>query len=147
MGVLDMSSFDLRSTLHDALEDHGCVRIIVTGSRIYKDYAFVQDCMLKVVEAFLESPSFEIVSAGCDGAETLGERWAYANSWRIRRFASQWHQYGRYSVSIRHWEMVQYADFLVAFYDGVSRNTQNMIDAAKLVGLPHAVVRIETNQK
>ena len=73
----------------------------------------------------------EIVSGGAKGADMLGERYAAEKGYAIKRFTAEWGKYGKKAGPIRNTEMARYADALVAFYDGESRGTANMIKAAK----------------
>jgi hypothetical protein len=53
----------------------------------------------------------------------------------LKIFPAQWSIYGKGAGYIRNREMAQYADALIAFWDGKSKGTKNMIDEAKKQGL------------
>lgn len=100
-------------------------KLIIAGSRTFDDYL-----MLSAVAENL--PYFqEIVSGGAKGADKLGERWAKNRAINISRFDADWHKYGKGAGMMRNWEMADYADALLAFWDGKSRGTADMIKKAR----------------
>lgn len=85
----------------------------------------------------------------CRGADTLGERFAKENGYPIKYFPADWNKYGKAAGVIRNEEMAKYAaeyededdeGILVAFWDGKSRGTKNMIDNAEKYGLAQYIV-------
>jgi hypothetical protein len=77
------------------------------------------------------SSNDEIVCGGARGADSLGEKWGIANGVPIKYFFPKWEEFGKAAGHIRNAEMAEYGDFLVAFWDGQSRGTANMIQAMK----------------
>lgn len=107
-------------------------RVIIAGSRDFDDYALLQehaDYMLSRQE------DIEIVSGGASGADALGERYAKDRGYKLKIFPADWVKYGRRAGPIRNREMAEYADALLAYWDGKSRGTQNMIEEARARGL------------
>ncbi|WP_197026348.1 hypothetical protein [Polaribacter sp. Hel_I_88] len=51
------------------------------------------------------------------------------------RFPAEWNKFGKAAGPVRNKEMAIYADALIAFWDGKSRGTKNMIQLAKQNGL------------
>lgn len=72
----------------------------------------------------------EIVSGMAKGADNLGVAWARFIGLPCAEFPADWEEHGRAAGPIRNAEMAEYADALVAFWDGKSRGTKNMIDQA-----------------
>ena len=77
----------------------------------------------------------EVISGTANGADRLGENFAAHYSIKLTRFPTDWQCYGRSAGIIRNREMAQYADALIALWDGESRGTANMIKTAKKEGL------------
>ena len=105
------------------------MRVIIAGSRGISDY--------QVVKKVIESSGFditEVVSGACKGVDKLGERWAEENGIEIKRFYADW-SIGKSAGPIRNQLMTQYADALIAVWDGSSRGTKDVIDKAKKEGL------------
>ena len=104
--------------------------MIIAGSREYTDY----DTLLKY---FLTLPRpTEIVSGGCRGADRLGEIIAHNYKIDLKRFPADWQTYGRAAGPTRNIKMAEYANCLLACWDGISRGTAHMIDAAQQRNLP-----------
>ena len=85
--------------------------------------------------------SIIIVSGGCSGADLLGERYAKENGYSIDRYPAEWQKYGRKAGIMRNAVMADNADALIAYWDGISRGTKNMIDEARKKGLAVRVKR------
>ena len=77
----------------------------------------------------------EIVSGCARGADTLGKKYANDHNIPVKKFPAEWNKYGRSAGYIRNTEMADYADILVAFWDGKSLGTKHMIDTATKKGL------------
>ena len=75
------------------------------------------------------------------GADFLGERWAKENGYPIKEFEADWDRYGLPAGPIRNKEMADYGTHLVAFHDGKSKGTRDMIECARAAGLKVRVVK------
>jgi hypothetical protein len=106
------------------------MRTIIAGSRSITD--------LSVVREAVASSGFrvtEVVSGGARGVDRLGERLASMLGVPCRVFPADWDAHGRSAGVIRNREMAEYANALVAVWDGRSRGTANMISQARRMGL------------
>lgn len=106
-------------------------RIIIAGSRSFDDY----DLLCRECDDYIggskDRYKFVILSGGAKGADSLGERYAEERGYDIEWHAAQWKSYGRSAGIMRNKEMVKRADVLIAFWDGFSHGTKNMIETAK----------------
>jgi hypothetical protein len=84
----------------------------------------------------------EVVSGTARGADRIGEQWAEENNIPVRRFPADWNEYGKAAGMIRNAQMAEYADGLIAFWNGQSRGTKNMIDIATDKGLKVIVIPV-----
>lgn len=114
------------------------VRVIIAGGRDFTDYHKLKtymNCLLQL----LDKSQVEIVSGGAKGADSLGERYAREFGYKLKRFPADWNKYGKAAGPIRNKEMALYAaevkGVLVAFWDGSSRGTYDMITRAEEYGL------------
>jgi hypothetical protein len=82
----------------------------------------------------------EVVSGGARGIDTFGEIYAIKRNIQIKRFPANWGEYGRAAGPMRNEEMAQYADALLAIWDGKSRGTAHMIKAMGSLGKPVKVL-------
>lgn len=118
-------------------------KVIIAGTRTFQDY----DLLRRYVDMKLSSVSMrddiEIVSGCARGADTLGERYAAERGYPVKRFPADWQQYGKSAGYRRNQAMAQYADALIAFWDGQSRGTMHMIALAKEHGLMTGIKGIQ----
>lgn len=108
------------------------LRIIVAGSRTFHDYPVVQSTLDFIFK--YDKPS-AILTGGAAGADKLGEIWAEKNSIPIEHHIAKWGEHGKAAGPIRNREMASKANGLVAFWNGESRGTKNMIEEAEKRGL------------
>lgn len=109
-------------------------KIIVAGTRTFNNYQVLRYILDTFIDA-LEDTDIEIVSGGARGADTLGEKYAAEHSLPLKIFPAKWDQYGKRAGYLRNAQMADYADILVAFWDGKSKGTQHMISLAENKGL------------
>jgi len=102
------------------------MKIIIAGSRNFNNYD-----LLKTTINDLNLEIEEVVCGEARGADSLGRRYAEENNIPIKSFPANWDQYGKNAGMIRNAEMGAYADYLIAFWDGKSKGTKNMIDYMK----------------
>ena len=98
------------------------MKVIVAGGRDFNNYK-----VLNNVLTMLSHNIDEVVSGDATGADTLGARWAEENNIPVHHFPADWEKYGKQAGYIRNAEMGEYADALVAFWDGKSKGTGHMI--------------------
>ncbi len=100
------------------------MRVIIAGSRGITDLA-------TVAKAYRASgfEATEIVSGMASGVDRLGETFAKSEGIPIKQFPANW-SLGKKAGYLRNVEMANYADALVAVWDGKSRGTKHMIDIA-----------------
>ena len=108
-------------------------RVIVCGGRDYDD----RDRCFEVLNELFPDKAIEIVSGHAAGADSFGEAYANENGIKLTVFRPDWKQYGRAAGPIRNKAMLDYAvketPVVVAFWDGKSKGTKNMIDLAEKV--------------
>ena len=102
------------------------MKVIVAGSRTFNNY----DMMKSVLKKFEQevSPITEIVSGGAKGADGYGKVYALENQIKLTVMKADWDRYGKPAGMIRNAEMADYGDCLLAFWDGESSGTKNMIE-------------------
>ncbi|MDC7251016.1 MAG: hypothetical protein PQJ49_13970, partial [Sphaerochaetaceae bacterium] len=81
-----------------------------------------------------------IVCGQARGADTLGEWYGKEKGYDIRYFPANWNLHGKKAGYLRNSEMADYADCLIAFWDGQSKGTEHMINLAKQKGLKIRIV-------
>lgn len=97
------------------------MKVIIAGSRTIESYSYVSDCVRSCGLAITE-----IVSGGARGVDRLGEQFAKENGIPLKQFLADWDGLGRAAGLIRNSKMVEYADALVAIWDGRSSGTKDV---------------------
>jgi predicted Rossmann fold nucleotide-binding protein DprA/Smf involved in DNA uptake len=116
-------------------------RVIIAGSRYFNNYELLK----KQCDLILQNrqPNVIVISGKARGADSLGERYAKERGYQIIEFPADWNRYGRRAGPKRNELMAQNADGLIAFWDGKSKGTANMINLANRYGLKVAIVRTD----
>lgn len=116
------------------------MKIIIAGSRTISDYNIVTSA----VKASNFVPSI-IVSGGARGTDKLGERYGQDNNILVEVFPANWAKYGKRAGRIRNNEMAEFADALIAIWDGSSPGTKHMMNEMKKLDKPVFVYKINVN--
>lgn len=116
------------------------MKIIIAGSRniTQKNKVFASifyGLASFVTENINPLKNLEIVSGCCRGVDKIGEEFADFFKIQKRLFPADWDKYGKRAGYIRNTEMANYADALIAIWDGESKGTKMMINIAKEKGL------------
>ena len=130
-----MGEEGLFQTDEDKGEDK--MRVIIAGSRSIEEFAEVA---IAVEESGFNVT--EVVSGKARGVDTLGEAWAEESEVPVKPFPADWKKRGNDAGKRRNTEMAEYADALVAVWDGVSTGTQNMIDQMRFRDKPVFIRRV-----
>lgn len=106
------------------------MKVIIAGSRDITD-------MELVVEAVKQSgfEITEVVTGMARGVDTLAEEYGYQERLNIQRFYADWNVYGKMAGKIRNMAMANYAEALIAVWDGKSTGTRHMIEKALEKGM------------
>lgn len=110
-------------------------KVIIAGTRTFDNYPLLCSFCDKCLSQKELSHDIVIVSGAAKGADTLGERYAKERGFAVLSYPADWEKHGRAAGPIRNTEMADAADALIAFWDGQSRGTANMIDTARKKGL------------
>lgn len=76
----------------------------------------------------------EIVSGGAIGVDYCAAEYAKKNGLKFTVFLPQYERYGRAAPIVRNKKIVEYADKIVAFWDGSSKGTLSVIKYAEKMG-------------
>ena len=88
------------------------------------------------LEKYLPDSVMEIVSGGAKGIDTCAREYARANGLKLTEFLPEYARYGRTAPLKRNLAMIECADLVLAFWDGVSHGTKFVIDNCKSRGIP-----------
>ena len=106
------------------------MKVAVIGSRSL----FVRD-----LSKYLPEGTTELVSGGARGVDTSAREYARANGLPIKEFLPDYASFGHSAPLKRNITIIEYADVVLAFWDGKSRGTKFVIDNCKKMGKPVTV--------
>lgn len=117
-------------------------RLIVAGTRTFHNY-FLLGLKLDMLlaEKIANGYRIVIIEGGATGADDLANLYAVERGYEVVTVLADWDTHGKAAGPIRNRQMAEQGDALVAFWDGVSRGTADMIRQAKERGL---LVRVVT---
>lgn len=116
------------------------IRIIVAGTRGYNDRKEFHDVMCSYIERFDSEPILFISGAARTGADRLIIDWCKKFGYPCLEMPADWDKHGKGAGFKRNAEMGEVASHLLAFYDGVSRGTADMIEIAEERDLKHKII-------
>lgn len=108
------------------------MKVIIAGSR---EGFTIEDVRIAVLNREFYGVITEVVSGGARGVDRLGEQWAKENDIPVKQFLPDWDGLGKKAGHVRNREMGDYADALIALWDGESKGTKGMIEYAQKKGL------------
>jgi len=114
------------------------MKVILGGSRSIND--------IEALYAAIRESGFEITEVVCGearGVDLMGRWWAQQNNIHIASFAADWAADSRMAGYIRNQKMADYAEALIAVWDGKSVGTAHMIGVAFAAGLKIHVHRAD----
>ncbi len=110
------------------------MKVIIAGSRSIKSYSTIEEAIK--LSAYKIT---EIVSGRARGVDRLGEEYARLNGIPVKLFPADWDTFGNQAGHMRNEEMGDYADALIAIWDGKSNGTKHMIQYMKKLEKPNFV--------
>lgn len=104
------------------------MKLIVAGGRDFANIGLLISSLTKLVEQGKIPDNPELVCGMACGADMLAYSLWANNRMTIHKFPADWKAYGKSAGYRRNAEMAEFADALVAFWDGESKGTRHMID-------------------
>lgn len=93
---------------------------------------------------FLPDGVSEIVSGGARGIDTIAREYARANGITLTEILPEYGKYGRAAPLRRNLQIIDYADEVIAIWDGRSRGTKYVIEQCRKKG-KRVTVYVVTN--
>lgn len=112
------------------------MRLAIVGSR---------DCPPIDIASHLPFVPTAIISGGAVGADTYAREYAIKNKIPLVEYLPEYGRYGRRAPIMRDIKIVENCDFLLAFWNGISRGTKFTINYAKRKGVPYRIIQVSDN--
>jgi hypothetical protein len=113
------------------------MRILVCGSRDWDDREMIRNAIMKECDrSTMPAPlHVTIINGAARGADRISSEIAEELGVGILEVPANWSIWGKMAGPIRNEEMLKYApDVVLAFWDGMSKGTKNMVQIAKRKG-------------
>lgn len=107
------------------------MRVAVIGSRSLR---------VPNLGQYLPENTVEIVSGGARGVDISAREYALANGIKLREFLPDYGKFGRIAPLKRNISIIEYADQVLAFWDGKSPGTRFVIENCRRMGVPITVI-------
>lgn len=115
-------------------------KIAVVGSRGYNNYPQFKERLEFYIQN-LEDVVF--VSGGCpSGADAMIKRWCHENDRELKEHLPDWENGGKKAGILRNTNIIEDADYLIAYYNGTSKGTLDSIKKAEKKGIPIKIIKI-----
>ncbi len=107
------------------------MKVIVAGSR-----DITNETLLAVAVFRAGFKIDEVVCGMARGVDEMGWHYGYAMNIPVKEYPANWDKYGKRAGYVRNADMAEYADALIAIWDGVSKGTKHMIDIMEKLNKP-----------
>ncbi len=101
------------------------MKVAVIGSR---------NLSIENLSNYLPKETTEIVSGGAKGVDMSAREYALANSIKLTEFLPEYSKFKRAAPLKRNLQIIEYADVVIAFWDGKSKGTKFVIDNCNKIG-------------
>jgi len=110
------------------------MKVAIIGSR---------NIVVKNFSPYLPKECVEIVSGGAVGIDRCAAEYAKATGLILTEFLPQYQRYGRGAPIVRNKQIVEYADYVLAFWDGTSKGTKSVIQLCERLGKSYRIILSE----
>lgn len=107
------------------------MRVAIIGSRTLH---------LENLGNYLPEGTTEIVSGGAKGIDSDAKEYALQNKITLTEFLPDYQRYGRGAPLKRNIQIIEYADMVLAVWDGKSRGTKFVIDHCQKKNIPLQII-------
>ncbi|MCD7918285.1 MAG: DNA-protecting protein DprA [Clostridiales bacterium] len=113
------------------------MKVAIIGSR----------CLSNIkLEDYLPPGITEIVSGGARGIDTCAREYAHENNIKLTEFLPEYGRYGKSAPLKRNLQIINYADLVIAFWDGTSHGTKFVIRQCQKINKSVTIYRIDCNR-
>ncbi len=113
-------------------------KVIVAGGRDFNNYSLLKETLDKLL---INKTNVEIVTGLARGADSLGLKYALETNREVKKFPANWEQFGTMAGYQRNFQMAEYADAAICFWNNKSRGTKHMIRIAKENNLEVRIIK------
>ncbi len=113
-------------------------KVIITGDHDFKDYDYMSEKLNELLwcSDIFKEQDIKIISGTEEGTETLAIRYTDEHDLTKILFPVNRKEFSRMAVMLRNRDMLTIATHLIAFWDGKSDETKQIIELARKKGIP-----------
>lgn len=126
------------NNLTESLINEGNLAII--GSRSFNNYTYAKKEILNIIQDN-KIPITKIISGGASGADKIAEIFASKFNIPIEVLIADWSK-GKQAGVVRNTDIIKKSDYVIAFWDGISKGTLDSINKAKKLNKKLFIVNI-----
>lgn len=124
------------------MSENHLINLAIIGSRNYNNYIQAEEQIIKILKENNLNIS-KIISGGAIGTDKLAEKFAEVYNLPIEIIKPDWSK-GKSGGVIRNTEIINKSDYIIAFWDGLSRGTLDSINKSKKNNKKLFVIYINT---
>ena len=109
------------------------MKVAIIGSR---------NLIINDLQNYLPENVTEIVSGGAKGIDICAREYALSNDVKLTEFLPEYEKYGKSAPLKRNLQIIEYADEVIAFWDGSSAGTKHVIDNCRKMNKKITVITI-----
>lgn len=110
------------------------MKIAIVGSRNITEEIYDSLCEAIPIGASM------VISGGANGVDALAEKYAIENRLPLMVIRPEYDKYGKCAPLERNKKIIEQADYVLAFWDGKSRGTAQVIDTCVRTYVPVKVI-------
>ena len=114
--------------------------LAIVGSRSFNNYTYAKKEILNIIQNN-KIPITKIISGGASGADKIAEIFASKFNIPIEVITPDWSK-GKRSGVIRNTDIINKSDYVIAFWDGISKGTLDSINKAKKLNKKLFIIKI-----
>lgn len=99
------------------------------------------------LDKYIPEDTDEIVSGGAVGIDTCAKEFALKNNIKLTEFFPEYNKYKKYAPLKRNIKIIDYADIVIAFWDGKSKGTKFVINECKKINKKLIVYNISIEKR
>lgn len=120
---------DIIAEYLNQLPENTSIKLAVVGSRTFNDY----QTLTKVLSWYNINT---IISGGATGADKMAAKYAQELNINLIEHIPDWNIYGKRAGFVRNRKIIEHADEVVAFWDGISNGTKDSIRISQELNKP-----------
>lgn len=109
------------------------MKVAIVGSRGLR---------VPIPEEAVPKNTTQIVSGAANGIDRMARAFALQHHIQLIEVLPDYERYGRRAPLMRNNSIIDYADYVIAIWDGYSRGTKYVIDRCRALNKPLKVIRV-----